>query len=249
MRYLIPLIAIILGVGFVTLRSMTVNSTQQASAVQDSVSAGASDPSSQYLLSAPAGVPLDRNFDSDLASVRPADILSFHTGPGSDGTWLIQPDATASSRPNVLAQISTDTSKNRFPIALVTESKYKDADLNVQIKVVDGQIDRSGGVIFRYQDANNYYLVRVNTLDDQIGLFRVSNGELKPLATNPLTAPPNGWHALRIHFKGDSIQSFFDGVKQLDAKDNSLPNAGLIGFWTHADSVAHFDDLVVQPAN
>lgn len=249
MRYLIPLIGIILGVAFVALRLVTVNPTQQASAVQNSASAGASDPSLPYLSSAPAGVPLDRNFDSDLASVRPADILSLRTGPGSDGTWLIQPDATAPSRPNVLAQISTDTSKNRFPIAIETKAKYKDVDLSVQIKVVDGRTDRSGGVIFRYQDENNYYLVRVNTLDNQIGLYRVSNGELVQLATNPLTAPPNGWHALRIIFKGDSIESLFDGVKQLEVKDDSLSNPGLIGFWTHADSVAHFDDLVVHPVN
>lgn len=249
MRYLIPLIGLILAAAVVVIRIFSASVEQPSSAARTSANAGAGDPSSQYLVSAPAGVPLDRNFDSDLATVRPADILSLSTGSGSDGTWLIQPDATAPSRPNVLAQISTDNTKNSFPIAVETKSKYQDLDLAVQIKLVDGQTDRSGGIIFRYQDAENYYLLRVNALDNQIGLYHVANGDLKPISETKLAAPPNGWHALRIIFKADNIQAFFDGSKYVDAKDNSLSGAGLIGFWTHADSVAHFDDLVVRPAN
>ncbi len=249
MRYLIPLIALILGSALVAVRIFSVNTERPASAAQSSASAGAADPSAQYLVSAPTGLPLDRNFDSELASVRPADILSLSTASGSDGTWLVQPDATAPSRPNVLAQISTDNAKDSFPIAVETKSKFQDLDLSVQIKVVDGQADRSGGVVFRYQNADNYYLVRVNALNNEIGLYRVANGELRPIAKNKLAAPPNGWHALRIISKADTIQAFFDGLNQIDAKDSSLSNAGLVGFWTHADSVAHFDDLLVSPAN
>jgi hypothetical protein len=249
MRYLIPLIGLILAAAVVAIRIFSVSIEQPSSAARTSANTGASDPSSQYLVSAPTGVPLDRNFDSDLASVRPADILSLNTGSGAEGTWLIQPDATAPSRPNVLAQISTDNTMNSFPIAVETKSKYQDLDLAVQIKLVDGQTDRSGGIIFRYQDAADYYLVRVNALEKQIGLYHVANGDLIPVAGSQLSAPPNGWHALRIIFKADDIQAFFDGSRYIDARDNSLSSAGLIGFWTHADSVAHFDDLVVHPAN
>lgn len=249
MRYLIPLIAVILGAAIVSIRIFAVNVDQPSATAAGSANAGAGDPSVQYLLSAPLGVPLDRSFDSDLATVRPADILSLRTGSGSDGTWLVQPDATAPSRPNVLAQISTNNAKDSFPIAVETKSKYQDLDIGVQIKVVDGQTDRSGGIIFRYQDVNDYYLVRINAMDNQIGLFRVEHGNLTPLASDALPAPPNGWHALRVIFKGDNIQAYYDGLKHIDANDNELPKPGLIGFWTHADSVAHFDDLVVRPAD
>lgn len=249
LRYLIPLAALILGAAIVAIRIFSVNVEQPSSTVRSNANAGAVDPSSQYLVSAPTGLALDRNFDSDLASVRPTDILSLRTGSGSEGTWLIQPDATAPSHPNVLAQISTDNANSTSPIAVETKSKYQDLDLAVQIKVVDGKVDRSGGIIFRYQDADNYYLVRVSAMDSQISLYRVVNGNLTSLASDKLAVPPNGWHAVRVISKGDNIQAYFDGLRQIDVNDNGLSKAGLIGFWTHADSVAHFDDLVVRSAN
>lgn len=249
MRYLIPLIAMILGGGILVVRIFSPNAAQPSSGAASSASSGAVDPSLRYLQSVPSGVPLDRDFDHDLASVRPADLLSLRTGSGSDGTWLIQPDATAPSRPNVFAKISTDNSQESFPIAVETKSKYQDLDIGIQIKVVDGRTDKSGGIIFRFQDASNYYLFRVNAIDNQIGIYRVVDGHLTLLTSDKLDAPPSGWHALRVILKGANIQAYFDSLKHIDASDNAISKAGLIGFWTHADSVAHFDDLVVRPAN
>src|SRR6266516_703623 len=56
----------------------------------------------------PAGKELTYNFDSDAAGELPAHFHSALTGHGADPQWVVQADASAPSKPNVLAQTFAD---------------------------------------------------------------------------------------------------------------------------------------------
>ena len=55
----------------------------------------------------------------------------------------------------------------------------------------------------------------------------------------------NEWHELRVECVGNKIICYLDGVKKIEATDETFRDAGKVGLWTKADSVTYFDDLRV----
>ena len=108
------------------------------------------------------GQQLVYNFDSDSAGQPPAKFHAARTGSGSESKWVVMSDPTAPSKPNVVAQTSTDQTDYRFPLLIADEWSFQDLDLSVKFKAVSGSIDRAGGLVFRLKDPNNYYIVRAN---------------------------------------------------------------------------------------
>ncbi len=194
-----------------------------------------------------AAEPLTVNFDTDAVGKPPAHFRAARTGQGAEGTWVVLADPTAPSKPNVLAQASADTTDYRFPIAILEDGSFRDLDLSVRFKAVAGKVDRAGGLIFRVQDANNYYVVRANALEDNYRLYHVVAGRRRQFAGVDLRVTPNQWHTLRVEVVGNRIKCYYDGELKVEATDDTFPNAGKVGLWTKADSVTYFDDLTVTP--
>jgi len=123
-----------------------------------------------------AGQQLAYNFDNDPVGAPPAKFHSARTGQGSESKWVVMTDPSAPSKPNVIAQTSTDKTDYRFPLLIADEGEFRDLDVSVKFKAVSGSVDQAGGLIFRLKDANNYYVVRANALEDNYRLYHVVNG-------------------------------------------------------------------------
>jgi hypothetical protein len=202
--------------------------------------------SSELLAAAQPGVALMLDFAGDALDQLPADFISARTGPGSDGTWVVLADTTAPSPPNVLAQTSTDNTSGRFPMAIATASKYQDLEASVKFKAISGRVDQAGGLVFRWQDADNYYLVRANALENNVRLYHVVGGQRTQFAGSDLQVTANEWHTLKVTCVGNQIKAYFDDQKVIDASDSTFQAEGLVGVWTKADSVTYFDDLEIM---
>ena len=50
-------------------------------------------------------------------------------------------------------------------------------EASVRFKAVSGRGDRAGGLAVRLTDADNYYVVRANALEDNVRLYRVVKGD------------------------------------------------------------------------
>ena len=46
----------------------------------------------------------------------------------------------------------------------------------MKFKPIAGSEDRAGGLVWRAKDANNYYVVRANALEDNVVLYKTVNG-------------------------------------------------------------------------
>lgn len=186
------------------------------------------------------------NFDDHQAGQSPAHFSFGRTGEGRPGRWIVQSGQAAPSGPNVLAQIDDDPTDDRFPIAVADELELQDLSLSVQCQMVSGRIDQAAGLVFRYQNENNYYITRANALENDIRLYKVVNGRRQQFAVwnGPVTS--RAWHKYRVKAKGDHFEVYWDGRKVMDARDGTFSAAGGIGVWTKADSVSLFDDLAVQ---
>jgi hypothetical protein len=186
------------------------------------------------------------NFDSDGAGKPPSGFSFGRTGKGAEGQWVVRAESDAPSKPNVLAQVSTDDTDYRFPVAF-TGPEMKDLRLSVKCKPISGKVDQGCGLVFRLKDSENYYVARANALEDNVRLYHVVKGSRRQFAGWNGKVASGQWHELAIEAKGDHFQVFFNGKKVMDAQDKTLPDAGKVGLWTKADSVIYFDDLTATP--
>ena len=192
-----------------------------------------------------AGQTQTYNFDSDKAGEIPSGFHGERTGQGAEGQWAVTADSTAPSKPNVVAQTSRDRTDYRFPLLLAEQGTFKDLEISVKFKAVEGDVDRAGGLVFRLKDVNNYYLVRANALEDNYRLYRVVDGKRRQFAGANFKVTSGEWHELRVECVGKKIICYYDGMKKIEATDDTFKDAGKIGLWTKADSVTYFDDLKV----
>src|SRR6266568_4413100 len=105
--------------------------------------------------------------------------------------------------------------------------------------------DRTDGLVFRLKDANNYYIVRANALEDNYRLYHVVNGSRRQFAGANFKVTSGEWHELKVECVGNKIICYYDGQKKIEATDDTFKDAGKMGLWTKADSLTYFDDLHV----
>jgi hypothetical protein len=191
------------------------------------------------------GKELTYNFDSGVTGKLPAHFHSALTGGGIQPHWFVQVDASAPSQPNMLAQTSADKADYRFPLAIADDGVFRDLDLDVRFKAVSGEVDRAAGLVFRLKDANNYYVVRANALENNYNLYHVVDGKRREITGSRVKVASGEWHQLRVEAVGNKITCYYDGEKKIEATDDAFKEAGKIGLWTKADSVTYFDDLHV----
>lgn len=198
------------------------------------------------------GVTID--FNSDKAGQPPSGFSTALTGRGQPGKWVIMKDDASPDRGNVLAQTDADATDYRFPVCVYDGLTAKDADISVRFKPVSGRIDQGAGIVWRYKDKDNYYIVRANALEGNVVLYKVQNGKRTdlPLKGQGRTygmkekVASKQWGILRVVVKGNLFEVYHEGKKLYEVEDDTFKEPGKVGVWTKADSVIYFDDLQVK---
>jgi hypothetical protein len=178
------------------------------------------------------------NFDNLKTGAAPPGWTATQTGSGS-AKWSVEKDDSAPSQPNVLKQSGEAT----FPVCIKNNTSLKDGFVEVKFKPIAGKEDQAGGVIWRVQDANNYYVARANALEDNVTIYHTINGQRVAFKNINTKVTSGVWHTLRVDFEGNKFTVSFDGNKVIEATDASFADAGKVGVWTKADSVTLFDNF------
>ena len=187
------------------------------------------------------------SFDADTANAPPPGFSFSRTGGGAPGRWVIHKDDGSPSGSNVLAQLDSDNIDYRFPIAIADLPVLRNGTVSVRCKSVSGSVDQACGLVFRYRDVDNYYVVRANALENNVRLYHVVKGDRSQFAGWNGTVASGRWHLLQVTAKDDHFVVFWDEMKVIDAHDATFTEPGKVGVWTKADSVTYFDDLHVEP--
>jgi hypothetical protein len=204
------------------------------------------------------GAEIHFNLSDTPAGGLPTNFVPVLAGGGAPGEWKIvvtdvpsqfaafsgQPQAM--TRHGVLAQTSTDATDERFPMILYTGEKFRNFKFTTRFKIVSGVAEQMAGVVFRYQNSSNYYVVRASALGRNVRFYKVING----LRSDPIgpeqEVTTNVWHSLAVQCEGTQISIWFDDKPAMPALgDNSLTE-GLLGFRTKSDAVAYFDNASVE---
>ncbi len=178
------------------------------------------------------------NFDDMKVGTVPPSWTATQTGSGT-AKWSVEKDNSAPSKPNVLKQSGQGT----FPVCFKNDTNIKDGFVEVKFKPIAGKEDQAGGVIWRLQDANNYYIARANALENNVTIYHTIKGKRTEKKRTNVKVSSGTWHTLRVDFNGNHFTVTFDGKKALEWEDDTFKDAGKVGVWTKADSVTEFDDF------
>ena len=193
------------------------------------------------------GVAESVNFDGDTMGAPPKGWTLTKTGKGTP-KWTVEQDNTAPSKGRVLKQSGEAT----YPIALKNGTTIKDGFVEGKFKAISGFEDQAGGLVWRAMDADNYYVVRANALEDNVVLYKTVKGVRSSLDIVgrrggygvEQAVPANQWHRLRVEFVGTRSKVIFNEKPLFEVDDSTLTEPGMVGLWTKADSVTVFDAFV-----
>jgi hypothetical protein len=194
-------------------------------------------------------------FDSAKPSMVPPGWTVAMTHDGGPPKWEILSDPSAPSKPHVLAQTSSDNTSGRFPLAIYEKASFTNGSLSVRFKAVSGQRDQAAGLVWRYRDPDNYYVVRANAIEDNVVLYKVEGGKrlsLAPKGTPSKTygvkhkVPKQTWSTMKVNCDGPRFTVYLDGSSIMEVADATFTRAGKVGLWTKADSVTYFDDFEIE---
>ena len=185
-------------------------------------------------------------FDADTVGSAPKGWILTMTGRGTP-KWTVERDDTAPSKGLVLKQ----SGKATYPLALKEGTSVKDGFVEGRFKPIAGSEDRAAGIVWRARDANNYYVVRANALEDNVVLYKTVNGVRNSLDIVgrkggygvKVPVPANQWHTLRVDFAGTRFKVTLNGKALFEVDDATFLEEGMIGLWTKADSVTAFADI------
>jgi hypothetical protein len=194
-------------------------------------------------------------FDRAAPGSLPAGWTVAMTHAGGAPKWEVIRDETAPHPPMVLAQVSRDATAGRFPLAVWDRATFRDGEASVAFKAVGGKVDRAAGIVWRYQDPNNYYIVRANAVENNVVLYKVEAGIRLSIAPKGLPSRAYGvkheipslrWNTLRVVFNESLFTVFLNGERLFEAEDRTFKDAGKVGLWTKADSVIYFADFTFE---
>lgn len=190
------------------------------------------------------------DFTDDAVGQPPKGFEFGHTAKtGAPGRWVVQSEGNN----RYLAQADADSTRARFPVAVVNDINVADVDLSVRFRPVSGRVDQAAGLVWRFQNEDNYYIVRANALENNVVLYKVEKGRRTDLPVKgegrtygkPAQVPSGQWSTLRVVAAGPRFEVYFNGSKLYEVEDATFSQAGKVGVWTKADSVTQFDDLTV----
>ncbi len=190
------------------------------------------------------------DFEQNTPGKLPHNWSEYFTGKGQSTKWQI----VNVQNNKVLAQLSSQQPNYHFNVAVYNDLKAKNIDLSVKMKAIDGKMDQGGGFVWRFIDANNYYVVRANPLEDNVVLYKVINGHRTDLPligkgrTYGIDVEKLGkkWHNFRVKVEDNLFTVYLNGHQLFQVIDKSLNQAGKVGLWTKADAVTYFDDFKIK---
>jgi lysophospholipase L1-like esterase len=121
-----------------------------------------------------------------------------------------------------------------------------DYRIDVEVRRIDLSRRESIGVLFRYQDPDNYYRLSINARYGFIRLEKRESGVFFTLARSALGFDPAATYTISVETNGSEIRTSIGGAVQLVANDTSL-NRGSVGLFSQ--SAVAFDDVSITPAD
>lgn len=157
----------------------------------------------------------------------------------------ISPLAPKANRKPVIGQLSRIPTESRFPMLLYAKEGFEDFQFSVRLKILEGEQAQSAGVLFRWQDPQNYYSARIDALGGWFLFRKTVNGQEQEPIGNRCKIEPRQWHTLRVQCEGQKISLRLNDEETIPTLSDAQFSSGKIGYFTQADTTAYFGDAKI----
>jgi hypothetical protein len=187
-----------------------------------------------------------RSFDQDTAGSPPAGFSFAAARLTSAGRWLVR----AEGADRYMAHLSDPSTGDGFALAILDAPPPPALRLAARIKLADGA--RAGGLVWRYQNPENFYAVSLDLAAQEVSLYRVTRGNrIRLEREDDLELDPNAWHSIRVEHDAGRIRVALGGIGVIRTREREVDEAGggKAGVWSAGAATTWFDDLQVQTAD
>jgi Domain of Unknown Function (DUF1080) len=205
-----------------------------------------------------SGAEIKINFNDFSEGTTPTNFHSALAGGGSPGEWKIvmdevpsafnqlTPQAPLVNHQGVLAQTSRDATDERFPIFVYDGVTFRDFKVTARFKIVSGIAEQMAGVVFRFQNASNFYVARASALGHNVRFYKMVNGVRSDPLGPQLDIAAGAWHTLTVQCQGNQISISLDDQPVMPSLQDNTFTVGKIGLWTKSDAVSYFSDATID---
>jgi hypothetical protein len=192
-----------------------------------------------------AQAPELRTFRTDRQDQVPADFVLSAMRQTQAGTWAVQRQGSRA----FLAH-RADAAAAGYALAILDRTVPLDTTVSTRLRLAGG--DRSGGLVWRYEDADNFYALVLDLVRQDLSLYRVAAGNRVRLdVEDDLELDPDAWHTLKVSVGDGDIRAWLGGIRVFDDRDpaNRRPSAatGRSGFVATGRTDAWFEELRHEP--
>jgi hypothetical protein len=182
-----------------------------------------------------------RTFDADKIGAPPA---GFQTAAGRDApadAWTVRRDGTD----RVLVHEGKAVPSDAFAVAIFEGTHYTDVEISVRFKATGG--GRVAGLVWKYQDPNNYYSAQLDLVRQEVVMYRVASGNrIRLEREDDLELDPNAWHSMKIRQEEGRMRVYLGGIRLFTERDREGRTPSGVGMWVAGDSTVMFDDFRVE---
>ena len=183
-----------------------------------------------------------RSFDDETAGMPPQGFVFAAARQAAAGRWMVRADAPGQQH---LLHLADAAAGGGFSLAVLDTAHPEQLRLSARLKIPEGE--RVGGLVWRYQDAENFYIVALDLRAQDLALYRVVRGNRIRLEDeDDLELDPAAWHTLRVVHDEDDIRVSLGGIGVMRTRDRTLMAGGRAGVWAGGATTAWFDDLRVE---
>jgi hypothetical protein len=189
---------------------------------------------------APAAI--EEEFDTLAAGGKPAG-WTVHKG-----TWGAAENSTDKAHPLVLRGAGEAEPGLSSIVAPLSVADFEAA---VAFKMVSGQHPQGAGLVFHFQDDDNYQIIRYSITENGWHLFTVIDGNRQKQNAASVageTHPEaNQWVDFRVESKAGHVLAYDGATKVIDYQlpTGAAPSGG-VGPFVRGDTVAVFDDFTTN---
>jgi hypothetical protein len=182
-----------------------------------------------------------RTFDEDKVGGPPPGFIAATGRDAAPDGWIVRREGNA----RFLMHEGRTAPADAFAVAILSAAQYQDVDLRVRIKAIGG--GKAAGLVWKYQDPGNHYVVQLDLARQEVALYRVVSGNrIRIEREDDLELDPDAWHSLRVLQERGEIRVYLGGIRVFSERDR-LPRARAgVGLWASGDSTVTFDDFRVE---
>lgn len=185
---------------------------------------------------------VQRTFDGDPLGSPPPGFEFAEARDAAASRWIVQREGEET----VLLHAGRSSSDSGLALAILREPTLRELTMSVRLKMRDGE--RAAGLVWRYQDRDNYYAVQLRLSDQSIGLYRMVRGNrIRMEYEDDLELDPSAWHTLRIRQGEERVRVYIGGIRVFEERDRTFRGPGAAGVWSSSNTTAQFDDLRIEP--